>query len=393
MDTLTGECHFFNLEKVIFGRGKVAVLGDELARLGGRRTIIATGRSLGASPILDRVKAAMGDRFVGVFSHTAQHGADDSAELLATEMRRLDVDSIVSLGGGSPNDTAKVAVAAVLSGRTVEDMATSDILSVVDLGPVSRDIPHIALPTTLSAGEYSYGGGATNADGIKGAVLNPRLEVRVIINDPDLTVETPDILWASTGIRALDHMVEAFYSQHAQSFTDALATRGVNLLLNHLPPSLPASEEERLGHRGHCQTAAFLSNYAAINTRYGLSHAIGHKIGPKWAIPHGVTSGISLPHAMRFMASRVPERFEGLAFALGVNFDQDTPNAGAAACIAEVEQFIDSFGLPRSLSAVGVCKDQLAEVVDDIHHEVSIMDTIGSAASKSEISELLEAML
>ena len=164
MDRLSGECQFFNLDKVIFGPGKVSALAGELDRLGGQRTIIATGRSLGKSPLLDRVRNAMGGRCVGVFTETAEHGADNSAEALAAEMRRLDADSIISFGGGSPNDTAKVAVAAVLSGRPVADMATLELFDIADLGEATREIPHITIPTTLSAGEYTPGGGATDGE-------------------------------------------------------------------------------------------------------------------------------------------------------------------------------------------------------------------------------------
>jgi maleylacetate reductase len=393
LDTTSGECHFFNLEKVIFGPGKVAALAGELDRLAARRTVIATGRTLGASPLLDRVKDAMDGRCVGVFTDTAEHGAKNSAEALAAEMRRLDADSIISFGGGSPNDTAKVAVAAVLSGRRVEDMATLELFEITDLGTVTRSIPHISIPTTLSAGEYTYGGGTTDAEGIKGGVMNPVLQCRVIIYDAELTADTSDILWASTGIRALDHIIEGLYSQHGQSFTDALAEKGLALLFKHLPLSISTTGEERLAHRTHCQNAAFLSNYAGINTRYGVSHAFGHKMGPKWGIAHGITSCISLPHAMRFMASRAPERFAGIAAALQIGFDPKAPKAGADACIARVEQFIASLGLPRSLSQLGIKREQFPEVIENIHYEIELLDTVGSAISKDDVEKILEDMM
>ncbi len=391
MDKLSGECAFFNLEKVIFGPGKVSALPSELDRLGGRRAIVATGRTLGGSKLLDRVTGAMGDRCVGVFRGTAQHGPADTAEALAAEMRRLDADSIVSFGGGSPIDTAKVAVAAVLSGRAVTDMATLELFEIVDLGEATREIPHIALPTTLSAGEYTCGGGAST-DGVKGAVMNPRLQIKVVINDPELTVETSDELWASTGIRCLDHIIEAFYSQYSQSFTDALAAKALDLLMEHLPASLSATGGARIEHRGFCQTAAWLSNYAGINTHYGVSHAVGHKIGPKWEIAHGITSCISLPHAMRFMATRAPERFAPLAAALKLDFNPAAPERGAAASIKRVEDFIHSFGLPRSLSDIGIAHERLGEVVQNILYEIELLDSVGSGISQQDIVNLLGAM-
>lgn len=392
MDRLAGDCVFSSLGKMIYGPGKVAEVGNELDRLGGRRAILVTGKTLSRSPLLDSVRKAMGDRCVGVFDGIVQHGAEDSAEVLAAEMRRLDVDSVVSFGGSSASDTAKVAVAAVLSGRRVEDMATMELFDVVDLGEITRRIPHVCLPTTLSAGEYTPGGGATDRQGLKGAVMNPVLQIDVIINDPELSVETSDVLWASTGIRALDHIVEAFYSQHSQSFTDALAGKAAELLFEHLPASIRTEGDERIMHRGHCLTAAWLSNYAAMNTRYGVSHAVGHKMGPMWNVPHGITSCVSLPFAMRFMAQHYPERFAKLADALKVDFDAADPGSGAARCIARVESLIDSLGLPRSISALGIPKDEIDRVTSHIRYEIDLLDTVGRPVTDEEVSELLAQM-
>lgn len=393
MDRLTGECNFFNLERVNFGPGKVSALGAELDRVGGERAIIATGNTLAASPLLEKVVDAMGPRYVGVFKDTAQHGPVSSAEALAAEMRRLGADSIVSFGGGSAIDTAKVAVAAVITGRPVAQLAAKELLVYTDLGTDPRDIPHITLPTTLSAGEFTCGGGVTDANGQKASVMHPRLEIRTVIYDPDLSVATNAPLWLSTGVRALDHVIEAFYSQHSQSFTDALAAKALDLFLAHLPGSAGPVADAWLSHRGYCQQAAWLSNYAAINTRYGLSHAVGHKIGSKWSIPHGVTSCIALPSSMRFMAARAPARFEMLAKALHMDFDLQAPEAGAMACADTIDAFIAGLGMPRTLSDFGVTRSQFGDVVNDILQEVALFDAVGFKVSEREIESLLETML
>ena len=222
--------------------------------------------------------------------------------------------------------------------------------------------------------------------------MNPVLQIDVIINDPELSVETSDVLWASTGIRALDHIVEAFYSQHSQSFTDALAGKAAELLFEHLPASIRTEGDERIMHRGHCLTAAWLSNYAAMNTRYRVSHAVGHKMGRMWNVPHGITSCVSLPFAMRFMAQHYPERFAKLADALKVDFDAADPGSGAARCIARVESLIDSLGLPRSISALGIPKDEIDRVTSHIRYEIDLLDTVGRPVTDEEVSELLAQM-
>src|SRR5262249_10977658 len=152
--------------------------------------------------------------------------------------------------------------------------------STVDAG---RDLVEIALPTTLSAGEYTPAGGVTDeSTKIKGAVVDPRLQPRTIINDPALTVETPDWLWIATGMRALYHAAEAIYSSCHQLIADTLATKAIALLVEHLPASIKTKGDVSLAHRGYCQMAAWLSIFGGMNTRFGVSHALGHQIGPKW---------------------------------------------------------------------------------------------------------------
>lgn len=392
MDRLDGECMFFGLGKVAFGPGKVNDIAAELARFGASRAVLVTGQTLAQSPLLEVVKSAMGDRCVGLFQNISAHGADDSAEMLATMMRSVDANALVSFGGSSVSDSAKVAIAAVVSGRRVEDLATLELFKIADLGPVTRKIHHICLPTTLSAGEYTPGGGATDRQGLKGAVMNPYLQVDAIINDPLLSAETSDRLWTSTGIRALDHAIEALYSQHSQSFTDALAEKAMALLIHHLPLSVTTAGDERIAHRGHCLTAAFLSNYAALNSRYGVSHAVGHKVGPMWNVPHGITSCISLPFAMTFMAHRHPDRFERIAAVLKQDFDPTNPAPGAHACAAAVGRFIDGLGLPRSLSVVGVPKDELEQVIGHVRFEIATLDAVGGKVTDQDVAALFDAL-
>ena len=96
-------------------------------------------------------------------------------------------------------------------------------------------------------------------------------------------------------------------------------------LVTHLVPSLDAAS---LTDRLHCQTAAWMSVRGLAYAGLGLSHALGHQIGPRWNVAHGVTSCIILPHAMRAVAGRVPDRFQSIATALGVAFDREGSGSG-----------------------------------------------------------------
>ena len=393
LEAPVGSMSFTRLERVVFGPGRIAALGEELARRGASRAVVVTGKTLGRSRLLQRVTSAMGERCAGVFAGAAQHAPFQTVRDLTAELQRLDADAVVSFGGGSAIDTAKVAAASVMNGRdmTLEAGVLNLEAAFVQVAG-GRELVHIAIPTALSAGEQTPGGGATDeASHVKRATIDPRLQPKVVIYDPELTLETPARLWASTGMRALDHAVEAAYSARHQPYIDALATKAIRLLYAHLPGSLTAEGEAAIAHRGYCQIAAWLSLSGGFNTGLGVSHAMGHQIGPMWDVPHGVTSCITLPHAMRFMATVAPERFEPIAEGLGVAFDPAAPTPAAMVCADRVAAFIAGFDVPRRLRDAGVGHNQARLVAGAAQHEIEMFGVVGRPVTLEEVTDLLEA--
>lgn len=397
MEPVVGEFNFTRLEKVVFGPGKIAGLGHELERRGLKRALVVTGKTLGRSTLLERVTSATGGRLAGVFKGASQHVPSATVSALVEEYRRAGADCMISFGGGSPIDTVKVAAKRILDGAnpTGADAHTIDIEAAMGVSGAGPDLIHIALPTTLSAGEYTPVGGVTDEERhIKGGVADPRLQPRTIILDPELTTETPAWLWAATGMRALDHAVEAIYSTRHQPLTDALAARAIALLTAHLPASLKSTSAESLAHRGHCQLAAWFSIFGAINTRFGISHALGHQIGPMWDVPHGITSCITLPHVMRFMANVAPERFGPIADGFGVRFDSSNPKAAALECADRTASFIagfEQFDVAHRLRDVRVQREELGAIAATVLDEVERAKTVGRPIARDDLLKLLEA--
>jgi alcohol dehydrogenase len=390
MDPVAGEFNFTRLEKVTFGPGKAAGLGHELERRGLNRALIVTGKTLGRSKLLDKVTAAAGARLAGVFKGASQHVPSHTVVALVEEYQRAGADCMVSFGGGSPIDTVKNAAWQLMGGRA--GSRTIDFASAATTSGSGGEILHIAIPTTLSAGEFTPGGGVTDeSTKVKGVVADPRLQARAIILDPALTVETPAWLWASTGMRALDHAVEGSYSRRHQLVTDTLGARAISLLVNHLPASLKTTGAESLAHRGQCQLAAWFSNFGIMSTRVGISHALGHQIGPMWDVPHGVTSCITLPHVMRFMADVAPERFGPIAEGLGVRFDERNARAAAMECAERMAKFVAEFEVPHRLRDAGVPRAEIGTIAGTVLEEVERASTVGRPITREELVQLLEA--
>src|SRR6266850_5216475 len=283
------EFTFTRLERIAFGPGKITTLGAELERMGATRALVATGKTLGASPFLERVTAAMGPHCAGVFAGVGQHVPASSVRGLVAEAERVGADALVAFGGGSPIDACKVAAASLLNRRDMNVVAgETDFDGASRAGGAGREIRLVAVPTTLSAGEFTPGGGVTDeATRVKRIVADARLQHRIVIYDPELCLNTPDWLWVATGMRALDHAIEGIYSTRAQPFTDTLGAEAIRLMMAHLPGSVGGGSD-RLAERGWCQIAAWHSFFGGFSTRMGMSHALGHKIGPHWDVPHSL---------------------------------------------------------------------------------------------------------
>jgi alcohol dehydrogenase class IV len=361
-------------EKVIFGQKAVGQLSGEIDRLGGKRAFVITGTTVAEkTDLLSRVKEILGARLAGVFYPVSQHVPRGDVITAALEARKAKADVLVSLGGGSPVDGAK-AVALCLS----EGVASEKELGAYRLGGGAprfqgHSIPHIALPTTLSAGEFTNNFGITDeVRRVKDLYGAPQFVPRVVILDPELTVFTPPWLWASTGMRAVDHAVERLYSPKHQPFVDTLCLQSLRYLFQYLPSSSLAPQN--LEGRLCCQLAAWMSIFGFLSVRTGLSHAIGHQLGGRCNVPHGQTSCIMLPHAMEFNLPIAADRLVLVAEAAGLDTRELNPTQAAMAAIEAVRALVKKLGCPAHLRDVGIKEPDLLLLAEAVKEEAPLME-------------------
>lgn len=361
-------------DRVISGIGALRELPDAVEELGAERVLLVTGRTLAKqTDLVSRVEAVLGARHAGTFFECAQHVPESTVRAAADQAKSCKADAIVVFGGGSPIDTAKMVVRDLFeSGRAA--------------------IPQVAIPTTLSAGEFTYAAGMTDeATRVKHVYLDPRMQPRVVLFDPELTRPTPEWLWASTGVKALDHAVEGLWWPLRHPILETLALGAIADLGRHLSASRnPDALEERLA----CQHAAWKSLFGLMNTRrigLRLSHPIGHQIGAHWDIPHGVTSCIVLPSACRFLFERTVDAQAQIARAMGVEAKDDREAASQAA--DAIDRFIDSLEVPRRLSQAGAKREEIPEVAKSVAAELVQFEAPDvDIATPEAIAEMLDSL-
>ena len=309
-----------------FGVGSLEKLEEEARSMG--RAFVVTGRSLNEkTDLVRRVEALLGEKHAGTFAAVGQHTPGSAVEEAARAARGADL--LVSVGGGSVIDGTKA---------------------------VARELgypAHVAVPTTLSGAEWAHRVGVTDeAKGRKRGFADPRAVPPVVILDPEATLFTPEKLWLSTGIRALDHAVEGLLFGGEHPVTDVTGLEGARRLVEYLPRSREHPEE--VGVRSELQIAAWLSYFGPFNTPMDLSHELGRRIGASYGVPHGYTSCVTLAPSLSVARHGVPEhRWRTLEGALGGDPAE------------RVSALVRGLDLPHRLRDVGVPEEDLESIASD----------------------------
>lgn len=360
--------------RIVLGPGAVSQLPYFLAQIRRHRAFLVTGPTVGASRTGKRVRAALRDGLVGEFSAARPHVPVETAEEAANAARRVQADVIVGLGGGSPIGTAKAAVF-----RLSEDGAKGH----------EADWVVAAIPTTYAGSEVTPVFGTTDLlQGRKSVMKSLAVRPRLALYDPELAIETPPELTASTGVNALAHCVEALYSTSADPADHVMALRAAQVLITHLPTAVakPSDVYQRYKLFEGSMEAGLVLAHAGM----GVHHGICHVLGGRFNAPHGDLNAIILPHAMRFNLPVAETAYRELAHALGVAISGDSSRTGEAVCQATFE-FIRRLGLPQRLRDLGISKADLPGVADEAMESTSVRRNPRPVRNSSELLGILEA--
>jgi alcohol dehydrogenase class IV len=228
------------------------------------KAFILTGSSLAnKTSLIKDVESLLGDRHAKTFSNIKQHAPvadlDKATELVLGDDS---IDTIISIGGGSPIDSGKA-----ISYRAHEKGG--------------QWLHHITIPTTLSAAECTHMAGYTNEDGVKTGIGAKEVAVNAIFYDPKFGAQTPSKLWLGTGCRALDHAIETLYNPTATEIAKVACLQAASSLFQLLPQA-----RQSHGKDDDLTTKLFLAAYSSLgfiglNMKggLGLSHALGYALG------------------------------------------------------------------------------------------------------------------
>jgi maleylacetate reductase len=377
------------LERLIYGKPAAPALAAEAGRMGAKRVfLVVSGTMNRTTDEVEKVRVALGSRYAGTYDSIPPF-TPRSAVLEAAQLARAaGADLVVTFGGGSVTEGGKM-VRLCLQHNIIDVDGFDRFRSLTNADGTQATpqyegprIAQIAIPTTLSAGELTTGGGATD-ERVKRKFShgNPQAIPRTVIFDPAPTVHTPLWVWLSTGVRAIDHAVEGLCSPRSNPVSDGMYQHALKLLAASLLRTKrdPGDLDARL--------ESFYGIWLAIAGRHGgvemgASHAIGHALGGSCGVPHGYTSCVMLPHVLRYNRSVNAARQQLVAAALG------HPGADAADVL---DDLIGELGLPRRLSEVGIVPQQFSTIATTAMHDKALHANPLRITSPEQVLKILEA--
>jgi alcohol dehydrogenase class IV len=309
------------------------------------------------------VKAGLGDKLAAVFSEAASHTPIEMVERGVACFRGSGADTLVTVGGGSTIDAGK-AIAIMLA--TGGDLARYAIRYApggeVERQPLPvRTVPHVAVPTTAgSASDVMPTASCRDpASSRKLLFWDDDLTPAATVLDPEMAVHAPPLLTAATGMTAMARAVEVLYSGRRHPISTALALHAVRLLRVGLPRSVEVPND--LEARAACLMAAAMSGTAAINAMVSAVHAVGHIVGGRYALQHGISHAILLAPAMRRLLPVVGAEQTLLLEALG-GTSLGTPDRDGAEAAGLIATFVGGLPLPHRLRDIGIAETEVPEI-------------------------------
>ncbi|HWM04785.1 MAG TPA: iron-containing alcohol dehydrogenase [Actinophytocola sp.] len=382
-----GKLEKFLIPETIFGVGSLAEVGDAARRAGGSRALVVTDPGVLAAGWVDRALPYLRDAGLShqIWSELTPNPKDHEVEAGYATFADSGCDVLVAIGGGSSIDAAKGI--AVLSGNG------GRILDYEGIDTVTKPIPPMVMvPSTGGSGaDISQFCVITDTRRrVKCTIAGRALVPDISVTDPKLLTTMSAELSAHTAIDALSHGIEAYVSKAASFLSDGHALAAIRGVLDHLLATMddPADLRAREG----IARASLQAGIAFTNALLGATHAIAHQIGGYLELPHGLLNAILLPHVMRFNAAAHPDRFVGVAAALGVETARLTPIEAAEAAIATVARLREKVGIPAGLGKVGVCRADLPRFAENALNDVYIT-TNPRAVSKEDVEQICLAAL
>ena len=340
--------------KIEFGAGCIKRFTEDFISSKYNNLIIIT-----APPILPLISSTVAELKangvnVTIFDNILGEPTVNDFNNLLAQVKMVNADSVVGIGGGSVLDVAKL-IAALFNSK-------QDVTDVFGIGKIEeKGIWMGCIPTTAGTGSEVSPNAILldESDHLKKGIVSPYLVADKVYIDPMLTCTVPSKITAETGMDALSHCIEAYTNKFAHPIIDNYALEGIRLIAANLERAV------KDGNDIEAREALCLGSYygglclGPVNT--AAVHALSYPLGGEYHISHGLSNAILLPPVMAYNMHTDIKKYANIARAFGIK-ELETEEETAKAGIDFIENLSKACGIPTKLSEIGISADKTEEL-------------------------------
>lgn len=343
--------------KLVFGKGTLQQLPEEITALSANRVLIVT-----ISPLLNQLSALIAKLEAGgvkVTVNTSINNEPSFADVqqMLDEVKGFNPDVVAGIGGGSVLDVAKL-IAALLDNE-------QGLKEIVGIGFLKRRPKKlICMPATSGTGSEVSPNSilVDETDNQKKGFISPFLVADIVYVDPLLTMSVPPSITAATGIDALTHCLEAYTNLFAHPLIDVYAFEGMRLIAGHIVTAVKNGNDEEA--RTQVAMGSLLGGFCLGPVNTAGVHALSYPLGSTFHLAHGLSNALLLPYVMEFNYVAAPKRYADVAVALGCEREADDLKT-ALKGIEKIKALISACGIPARLRDVNIPKEAIPQMAVD----------------------------
>jgi alcohol dehydrogenase len=326
----------------LIGPGAVKEIGIEIKKLNLKKLLLVTDKVLRAVGVVDRVTTVLNEAQIDyvVFDDVEPNPTCKNVNDGLKEFKLNNCDSLLSVGGGSPQDAAKAIGILFTNG--------GNIVNYEGIGKtVNKSVPIVAVNTTAgTASEVTVNYVITDEiRKIKMVMVDPNSLATIAVNDPELMIKMPAGLTAATGMDALTHAIESYITKGAFRLSETLSLEAIKLIGESLVTAV--MDGENIEARSKMAWGSYIAGLSFSNCGLGVVHSMAHQLGAEYNLPHGVANSILLPYVEEFNSVVNVEKFAKIAKALGINTDHLTDEEARREAITYLAEMAVNLNIPK----------------------------------------------
>lgn len=346
-------------QNIEFGVGSLEKLPEILQESKSEHVFLISDRGLESIGVVKKVQDIVEEAEITctTFLDVIPNPTVDVVNEAAEAYKKSGATSIIALGGGSSMDVAKATGVLATYGGQITDY--EGLYKVP--GPI---VPIIAIPTTAGTGsEVTASAVVTDEErNYKMSVISYEMLPKYAVLDPKLIMTAPASIAASCGVDALIHALEAYVSNFASPFTDAMAEKAMELIGGNIRRFVANRQDEEAACA--MMIGSTFAGMAFAWAKLGNVHAMSHPVSAYFHVAHGVANAVLLPTVIEYNALADHGRYEKIynyireKKELAVDFKPQM-------LIDEIKKLNADLGIPSSLSEVGVTEDKIEAMAKD----------------------------